>query len=96
MCVCVCLCILICVCAKSLAVMSHGLQPALLLCPWASVGKNTGVGCSVLLQGIFLTQGSILRLLHLLYWQVGSLPLAPPGKPILMYTSIYMYIYNKI
>ena len=29
-----------------------------LLCPWNSPGKNTGVGCYSLLQGIFLTQGS--------------------------------------
>ena len=28
-----------------------------LLCPWDSAGKNTGVGCHALLQGIFLTQG---------------------------------------
>ena len=33
-------------------------QPARLLCPWDSPGKNTGVGCHVLLQGIFLTQES--------------------------------------
>ena len=46
-------------------------------------GKNTGVGCHFLLQGIFLTQGSNLRLLHPLHWQVVSLPLAPPGKPLL-------------
>ena len=26
--------------------------------PWDSPGKNTGVGCHFLLQGIFLTQGS--------------------------------------
>ena len=32
-----------------------GLQPARLLCPWNSPGKNTGVGCFSLLQGIFLT-----------------------------------------
>ena len=44
-------------------------------------GKNTGVGCHVLLQGIFLTQGSNLHLLDLRHWQVDSLPLAPPGKP---------------
>ena len=37
--------------------------------------QNTGVGCHALLQG------SNLHLLHLLHWQVGSLPLAPPGKP---------------
>ena len=29
-----------------------------------SPGKNTGVGCHALLQGIFLTQGSNLGLLH--------------------------------
>ena len=42
--------------------------------------KNTGVGCRVLLQGIFPTQGSNPRLLHLLNWQADSLPLVPPGK----------------
>ena len=30
---------------------------------------------------ILTTQRSNLCLLHLLHWQVGSLPLAPPGKP---------------
>ena len=34
------------------------------LCPWDSPGKNTGVGCHFLLQGIFLTQGSNPGLLH--------------------------------
>ena len=29
----------------------------LLHCPWDSTGKNIGMGCHVLLQGIFLTQG---------------------------------------
>ena len=29
-----------------------------------SLGKNTGVGCHLTLQGIFLTQGSNLGLLH--------------------------------
>jgi hypothetical protein len=28
-----------------------------MLCPWDSPGKNTGMGCHFLLQGIFLTQG---------------------------------------
>ena len=39
------------------------------------------VGCLVLLQGIFLTQGSNPSLLRLLRWQADSLPLTPPGKP---------------
>ena len=47
------------------------------LCPWDSPGKNTGVYCHALLQGIFPTEGSNPHL----YWQGGSLPLAPPGKP---------------
>ena len=46
-----------------------------------SSGKNAGEGCHALLQGIFPTQGSNPSLLCLLHWQVGSLPLAPPGKP---------------
>ena len=48
-----------------------------------SPGKNTGVGCLALLPGIFLIQGSNSSLSHLLHWQAGSSPLAPPGKPIL-------------
>ena len=36
---------------------SCGLKHARLLCPWDSPGKNIGVGCHFLLQGIFLTQG---------------------------------------
>ena len=48
----------------------------------SSPGKNAGVGCPVLLQRIFPTQGSNPRLLHLLYWHTRSLPLAPPGRPL--------------
>ena len=53
----------------------------MLLRPWDSPSKNTGVGFHFLLQGIFPTQGSNLNLLCLLRWQAGSLPLAPLGKP---------------
>ena len=35
----------------------HGLWPTRLLRPWDCPGKNTGVSCHALLQGIFLTQG---------------------------------------
>ena len=42
---------------------SQPLQPTKLLCPWDSSGKNTGVGCHFLLQGIFPTQGSNLHLM---------------------------------
>ena len=60
----------------------HGLLPATRLCPWDSPGKDTGVGCHFLLQGIFLTQGLNPRLLRLLHWQAGSLPLVPPGTQL--------------
>ena len=59
----------------------------LALLPWESPGKNTGVGCRALLQGIFLTQGLNPCILCLLHWKVGSLPLVPPGKP---YTGILL------
>ena len=39
-----------------------------LLCPWDPPGKNTGVGCHFLLQGIFLTRGLTLHLQHPLHW----------------------------
>ena len=54
----------------------RGLQPSRLLCPWDSLGRNTGVGCHFLLPEIFPTQGSNP---HLLHWQVDSLPLATRG-----------------
>ena len=44
--------------------------PIRLLCPWAIPGKNTGVVCHFLLQGIFLTQGLNPCLLR---WQADSL-----------------------
>ena len=39
------------------------------------------MACHFLFQEIVPTQGSNPCLLCLLRWQVGSLPLAPPGKP---------------
>ena len=39
-------------------------KPVRLLCPWDIPGKNTGVDCHFLLQGISLTQGLNLGLLH--------------------------------
>ena len=47
-------------CFISCSVMSnslhpHGLQPARLLSPWDSPGRNTGVSGHSLLQGVFLT-----------------------------------------
>ena len=47
-----------------------GLQSTRLHCPWNSPGRNTEVGCHLLLQGIFQTQGSnpgLLRCRQILY-----------------------------
>ena len=55
----------------------QGLRPARLLCPWDSPGKKTsGLQCPP--AGDLLSQGPNQ---HLLHWQMGSSPLAPPGKP---------------
>ena len=53
-------------------------------------GKNTRVVCHFLLQGIFPVQGLNISLLRLPPWQVYSLPLAPPGMPL-----IAMFVYAK-
>ena len=45
--------------------------------PWDSPGKNIGVGCQFLLQGIFLTQGANLRVLCRLHCRGDSLQLEP-------------------
>ena len=42
----------------------YGLEPTRLLCLWEFPGKNTGVGCHFLLQGIFHTHGLNPGLLH--------------------------------
>ena len=49
------------------------------------LGKTTGVGCHFLFQGIFLTQGSNLGLLHCRQspaLQADSLPAEPSGLPL--------------
>ena len=62
----------------------HELQPTRLFCPWNFPGKNTGMGCHFLLQGIFWTQGSNPRLLH---WLADSLPLCHMGSPKEMWAN---------
>ena len=63
----------VCVCkvtsAVSNSVQPYGLQPARLLCPWDSPGKNTGVGCRALLRGITHTPPRVKQIVsgHLWY-----------------------------
>ena len=47
---------------------------------WNFPGKNTGVGCHFWLQAIFPMQGSNPHFLHLLHWQMDSLPLHHLGS----------------
>ena len=56
----------------------HGLQSTRLFCPWASLGKNTGVGCHALLQGIFPTRRLNLSPVFSALWADSS-PTNPPG-----------------
>ena len=49
----------------------HGILQARIL-EWVAMPSS---------RGVFLTQRSNPHLLRLLYWQAGSLPLVPPGKP---------------
>ena len=64
---CMCACLVASLLSDSVTLWTTARQAALSISP----GKNTGVGCHALLQGIFLTQG--LNLLCLLHWQVDSL-----------------------
>ena len=71
----------VCVCTQLCLTLCH-----LLDCspPGSSVhgipGKNTGLGCHFLLQGIFPTQESNPRLLSPLHCQVDSLPPSHVGS----------------
>ena len=58
------------------SVQPHRRQPTRLLCPWDSPGRNTGMGCHALLQGIFSTQLTWVSLTL----GVGYLFMAAPAK----------------
>ena len=82
-----------CACVLSKSVMSdslwpHRLYPTRLHCLWEFPGKNTGVGCHTLLQGIFPTQGLSPGLLCLSPALTGLSSL--PGKPhwFLQFSSV--------
>ena len=91
--------ILKCVCCATLSrrVVSDSLRPHRLwlsrrLYSWGSLGKNTGVGCHALLQGIFPTQGLNPGLLHcrqILY------SLSHQGSPLKCIKTSNHYVVNK-
>ena len=64
--VCVCVCVCVCACARTFSHVQLFAAPLTVahqtLLSMDFPGKNTGVGCCFLLQGIFPTQGSNLSL----------------------------------
>ena len=84
-----CWAIRVCTCVGGLHATSLQLCPILcdpvdcsprLLCPWDSPGKNIGLGCHALLQGIFPTQGLNLSYIscigrHVLYHATRNAPI---------------------
>ena len=70
-----------CACSvMSNSLQSHRLQPSRLLCPWDFPGKNSGVGCHFLLQGIFPTEDEPAPPMSLAL--AGAfVTTEPPGKP---------------
>ena len=81
--------------AKLLQLCPTLCDPAWLLCPWASPGKNTGVGCHALLQGIFrardqtrVSYSSCIGMQVLYHqWHLGS-----PLIRLLDYMYIHIYL----
>ena len=90
-----------CVCVHAQLLQSYltlspcGLQPCRLLCPWDSPGKNPGVGCHALLQGILPTQGSNLGLLCFLYWRQNRFsPHWAIREALCVRVCVYTYIHT--
>ena len=88
--------------ANVCSVMSDSLRPHGLYVPcqvplsMELPGKNTGVGCHFLLQGVFLTQGLKLHHPHLLHWQADSLPLSHLGSLFLSCLLFYVAQMTKV
>ena len=83
---------LIATCMLSCSVMSDslqpsGLQPAKLLCPGNSPGKNYGVGFHFLLQGILTTSKSYWSLLQVSYFAPGILYCWATGTWLNLYSG---------
>ena len=72
----------------SLTLRPHGLYPTRLLCPWDFLGKNTGVGCHLLVQG-----SSWSRIKSASPALAGGFFTAePPKKSGFIYSRAYMVI----
>jgi len=87
--VCVCVCACVCMLSCIWLFATPWIVACQALLSMEFLGKNTGVGCHFLHQGIFLTQASKPSLLHLLHWQADSLPLSHPKSQMF---SIHYFI----
>ena len=54
------------------------------------------MGCHFLLQQVFLTQGSELRLLCLLHWQADLFTTEPPGKPCFITAELLSHLFSVL
>ena len=61
-----------------------------LVCPWGFSRQEYWKGLPVAFSRGSFWPGDWACLLHLLHWQEGSLPLAPPGKPIAITNNLWM------
>ena len=92
---------LVCVCCVLVALWCPillqpcGLLPTRLLCLWDSPGKNKGVVCHFLLQGIFPTQGLNLHLVCLSHCRWILYPLNHQGSlsSIFLWSLLIPYPY---
>ena len=63
-----------------LTLRPYGPQPARLLCPWGSLGKNTGVGCLFLLQCVKVkSESEVAQSCPTLCDPIDG---SPPGSPV--------------
>ena len=79
----------------------HGLYPNRLLCPWGFPGKNTGLGCQPLLQGIFPTQESnpgspTLQADSLPLSHLASPPSPAPTPQLTLLAHIFLLTYSPL
>ena len=70
--------------ARPCPILYDTMEPARLLCPWNSPGKNTGVGCHSFFQGVFPIQGWNQGLPHCRQILLCEPPGKPPGKLVVI------------
>jgi len=71
----------------------HGPEPARLLYPWDFPGKNTGMDCHILLQGIVPTQGSNTGLPNC---RQTPYHLSPKGSEIVTKPWVHLPMLSKV